>query len=175
MSSVHDKLNRVRKPRVHVTYEVETGDAQVLRELPMVVGVLGDFSGNDPGEPLPSMRERKFVQIDRDTFDQVMSRITPGVSMRVKDTLSGEDDKELAVSLKMRSIQDFEPAAVVEQVEPLRKLRETRDRLAELVNKVDRSDELEGLLEQVLQDQEKRDALADQLGLKGDSNGGEEQ
>lgn len=163
MSSVHDKLARVRKPRVHITYEVETEGAMIERELPFVMGVMGDFAG-DPGEPLKPLSERKFVQIDRDNFNDVMARIQPGLNIRVKNTLAG-DDSEMAVSLKFRAIEDFEPTRVAEQVPALKAMLETRAKLRDLMSKVDRSDELEQLLEQVLQDKEKLDKLSAELGL----------
>jgi type VI secretion system protein ImpB len=163
MSSVHDKLARVRKPRVHITYEVETEGAQIERELPFVMGIMGDFAG-DPSEPLRPLAERKFVQIDRDNFNDVMARIQPGLNIRVKNTLAG-DDSEMAVGLKFRSIEDFEPARVAEQVPALKAMLETRAKLRDLMSKVDRSDELEGLLEQVLQDKDKLDKLSAELGL----------
>ena len=163
MSSVHDKLARVRKPRVHITYEVETEGAQIERELPFVMGIMGDFAG-DPAEPLKPLAERKFVQIDRDNFNDVMARIQPGLNIRVKNTLAG-DDSEMAVGLKFRSIEDFEPAKVAEQVPALKAMLETRAKLRDLMSKVDRSDELEGLLEQVLQDKDKLDKLSAELGL----------
>ena len=163
MSSVHDKLARVRKPRVHITYEVETEGAQIERELPFVMGIMGDFAG-DPSEPLKPLAERKFVQIDRDNFNDVMARLQPGLNIRVKNTLAG-DDSEMAVGLKFRSIEDFEPARVAEQVPALKAMLETRAKLRDLMSKVDRSDELEGLLEQVLQDKDKLDKLSAELGL----------
>jgi type VI secretion system protein ImpB len=163
MASVHDKLARVRKPRVHITYEVETEGAMVQRELPFVVGVMGDFAG-DPGEPLRPLAERKFVQIDRDNFNDVMARIAPGLNIRVKNTLAG-DDSEMAVQLKFRSIEDFEPGRVAEQVPALKALMETRAKLRDLMSKADRSEELENLLEQVLQDKEKLAKLSSELGL----------
>lgn len=163
MSSVHDKLARVRKPRVHITYEVETEGAAIERELPFVMGIMGDFAG-DPAEPLRPLSERKFVQIDRDNFNDVMARIQPGLNIRVKNTLAG-DDSEMAVGLKFRSIEDFEPARVAEQVPALKAMLETRAKLRDLMSKVDRSDELEQLLEQVLQDKDKLDKLSSELGL----------
>ena len=164
MSSVHGKLERVRKPRVHITYDVETEGAVVQKELPFVVGVLGDFSG-DPTEPLKPLKDRKFIQIDRDNFDDVMARLTPGLKMRVENTLAG-DGSELAVDLKFQSMADFEPARVVEQVEPLKKLLETREKLRDLASKVDRSEELEGVLEKVLQNTDQLAQLSSELGLK---------
>src|SRR5690606_10619173 len=125
MPSIHDKLNRVRKPRVHISYEVETEGAVVKRELPFVVGVMGDFSG-DPTTPLKPLKDRRFVQIDRDNFNQVLASMTPGLRFKVKNTLQ-DDGSEFEVNLRFQSLEDFEPAAVVAQVEPLRKLLETRN------------------------------------------------
>jgi type VI secretion system protein ImpB len=161
--SIHDKLNRVRKPRVHITYEVETGGAQVQRELPFVVGVMGDFSG-DPTQPLKPLSSRKFVQIDRDNFDEVMARIAPGLKLRVANTLAG-DGSEMAVELSFTSMEDFEPGRVAQQVPALKALIETRNKLSDLISKVDRSEELETLLEQVLRNQQELDALSGQLGV----------
>lgn len=159
--SVQQKLNRVRKPRVHITYDVETEGAEVRKELPFVVGVIGDFSGK-PYEPVKPLRDRKFTQVDRDNFDDVMQRMTPGAEFKVDNTLAG-DDSQMAVSLKFKSMDDFEPAAVVNQVEPLRKLLAVRNKLRDLMSKVDRSEELESLLEEVLQNTDKLAALAGEL------------
>ncbi len=115
--SIHDKLTRVRKPRVHITYEVETEGAKVEKELPFVMGVLGDFSGK-PTQPLKPLRDRKFIQIDRDNFNEVMARMTPGLEFRVANTLKG-DGSEIAVKLKFNSLDQFDPGQVVEQVEAL--------------------------------------------------------
>lgn len=164
MASVHDKLNRVRKPRVHISYEVETEGAMVQKELPFVVGVLGDFSG-DPTEPLKPMKDRKFIQIDRDNFNDVMTRMTPGLQFKVENTLA-DDGSEMAVDLKFNRIEDFEPGAVVNQVDPLRKMLETRNQLRDLLSKVDRSEDLEALLERVLQSSEDLDKLKADLGLE---------
>jgi len=163
MASVHDKLSRVRKPRVHITYNVETGGAQVQKELPFVMGVVGDFSG-DPTEPLKPLRDRKFVQIDRDNFDDVMGHMAPGVEMKVENTLAG-DGSEMAVNLKFKSMDDFSPGHVAQQIEPLKKLLDTRDKLRDLLTKVDRSEDLENLLEKVLQNQDDLKAMSKDLGL----------
>jgi len=163
--SVQSKLSRVRKPRVHITYDVETEGAVVVKELPFVVGVMGDFSGT-PTEPLKPLKDRKFVSIDRDSFDEVMKRMTPGVQMRVANTLA-DDGSELAVNLKFSSIEDFEPARIVEQVEPLKKLLDTRNKLRELLSAVDRADNLEGELEKLLQDAEQMKKLAGEMGVEG--------
>jgi type VI secretion system protein ImpB len=161
--SIHDKLKRVRKPRVHITYEVETEGAMVLKELPFVVGVMGDFSGN-PTEPLKPIKDRKFIQIDRDNLNDVLRKMTPGLNMRVENTLKG-DGTEMAVQLKFDSMDDFEPANVARQVEPLRKLLETRDKIRDLMAKVDKSDDLEGLLDRVLQNSDELKRLSSELGV----------
>lgn len=163
MASVHGKLSRVRKPRVHISYEVETGGAVVKKELPFVVGVMGDFSG-DPTEPLKPLRDRKFVQIDRDNFNDVMARMTPGVKMKVDNTLAG-DGSEMAVDLQFKSMADFEPGNVAKQVEPLKKLLATRDKLRDLLTKIDRSEDLEAVLERVLQNTEELKQLSSELGV----------
>ncbi len=160
--SVQQKLKRVRAPRVHITYDVETEGAEVRKELPFVVGVLGDFSGK-PYEPQKPLRDRKFIQIDRDNFDDVMQRMTPGAEFKVENTLAG-DGSEMQVSLRFKSMDDFEPGAIVEQVEPLRKLLAVRNKLRDLMSKADRSEELESLLEEVLQNTDKLAALAGELG-----------
>ncbi|TWT08712.1 type VI secretion system contractile sheath small subunit [Reyranella sp. CPCC 100927] len=163
--STQEKLDRVRKPRVHIKYEVETEGAQVEKELPFVVGVMGDFSG-DPTQKLPEVRDRKFVQIDRDNFDKIMSNMTPGLNMRVQNKLQ-DDGSEMAVNLKFNSMEDFEPKRIVDQVEPLRKLKETRDKLRDLMTKADRSDDLEQLLEKVLADEDAVKKLHDEIKKRG--------
>jgi type VI secretion system protein ImpB len=165
--SIHDKLSRVRKPRVHITYEVETEGAKVMKELPFVVGVLGDFSGK-PTQPLRPLRDRKFIQIDRDNFNEVMARMTPGAEFRVANTLTG-DGSEMGVKLQFNSIEDFDPARVVEQVEPLKKILETRNKLRDLLTKVDRSEALEGLLERILSNDTDLEKLRSELGAGGEN------
>jgi type VI secretion system protein ImpB len=173
-ASIHDKLSRVRKPRVHIVYEVETEGAKVLKELPFVVGVLGDFSGK-PTSPLKPLRDRKFIGIDRDNFNEIMARMTPGLEFRVANTLKG-DGSEMAVKLKFNSMDDFSPGQVVQQVEPLKRLLETRDKLRDLLTKVDRSNDLESLLERILQSDDEIKKLSQQLGVEGspDATGGKE-
>jgi type VI secretion system protein ImpB len=162
--SIHEKLKRVRKPRVHITYEVETEGAEILRELPFVVGIMGDFSG-DPTQPLKPLSERKFIQIDRDNFNEVMARMTPGLNIRVDNKLA-DDGSQMAVSLQFNSIEDFEPARVAEQVPALKALLETRNKLRDLMSKVDRSEQLESLLEQILTNENELKSLSGQLGLE---------
>jgi len=146
--STQHKLDRVRSPRVQITYDVETGGAIQLKELPFVMGVLGDFSGK-PSEPLPKLKDRKFVNIDRDNFDQVLAGMKPRLAYKIDNKLT-DDDTKLGVELNFRSIEDFEPENVVNQVEPLRKLLEARRRLSDLVHKLDGNDKLEELLQDVV-------------------------
>ena len=162
--SIHEKLKRVRKPRVHITYEVETEGAEILRELPFVLGIMGDFSG-DPTQQLRPLNERKFIQIDRDNFNEVMTRMTPGLNLRVDNKLA-DDGSQMAVSLKFDSIDDFEPARVAEQVPALKALLETRNKLRDLMSKVDRSEQLESLLEQILTNENELKSLSGQLGIE---------
>lgn len=162
MASIHDKLGRVRKPRVHISYEVETEGATVKKELPFVVGVMGDFSG-DPTTPLKSLKDRKFVQIDRDNFNSAMARMTPGVNLKVENTLAG-DGSEMAVDLKFSSMDDFSPEKIVQQVDPLKKLQQTRDQLRDLLTKADRSEDLENVLEKVLSNDENLKSMSSELG-----------
>ena|SRR5689334_15287534 len=163
MASIHKKLERVRKPRVHISYDVETGGATVKRELPFVVGVLGDFSGN-PSNPLKPMKDRKFTQIDRDNFDDVMANVSPELHFKAENTLAG-DKSEMQVDLKFKSMEDFSPARVADQVPALKKLLETRARLSDLVSKVDRSENLEAVLEKILKNEEELKKLSRDLGL----------
>ncbi|RVV98307.1 type VI secretion system contractile sheath small subunit [Mesobaculum littorinae] len=161
MASVHDKLDKVRKPRVHIKYEVETEGAMVEKELPFVIGVLGDFSG-DPTKELPSFGDRKFVQIDKDNFDQVMERMSPGLNLRVENTLS-DDGGTIPVNLAFTSMADFDPARVVDQVPALKALLESRNQLRDLLTKADRSEELETLLEEILQDNDAVRRMVEEL------------
>ncbi|HEY8746373.1 MAG TPA: type VI secretion system contractile sheath small subunit [Tepidisphaeraceae bacterium] len=163
--STHEKLKRVRKPHVHISYEVFKPDGGMeVRELPFVVGVMGDFSGN-PTTPLKPLKERNFIEIDRDNFDDVMRRMTPGLNMKVENTLAG-DNSEMAVNLKFESMTDFNPAAIAEQVPALKKLLETREQLKALLDKADRSDKLEGLLEQILSNNDQIKKASGELGAK---------
>ena len=147
--SIQKKLERGRPPRVQIKYEVHIGDALELKELPFVVGVMGDYSGK-PAEALPKLKERKFVEIDRDNFNDVMKSMTPRLAYRVDDKISGKADSKINVELRFNNLSDFSPENVVQQVEPLRKLLEARQQLEELKTKMDGNDKLTGLLEQVL-------------------------
>jgi type VI secretion system protein ImpB len=163
VKSVHGKLEKVRKPRVHISYDVETEGGELKKELPFVVGVLGDFSGK-PTKPQKTLKERKFTQVDGDNFDSVMKSMTPGLKFNVDNTLKG-DGSELAVDLKFESMTDFEPARVAEQVEPLKKLLETRAKLNDLMSKADISEKLEEILEKILQDTKELEHLSKELGI----------
>jgi type VI secretion system protein ImpB len=162
--SLQHKLDRVRRPRVHITYDVETGGAMEKVELPLVVGVMADLSGQ-PTEPLKALKERKFTAIDRDNFNDVLARSTPRVAMKVQNRLTGEDTK-LAVELNFKNIEDFEPARVAEQVAPLKELLEMRLRLMQLLSKMEGNDKLDQLLAEVLNNTEKAKELAKQLGIE---------
>jgi type VI secretion system protein ImpB len=161
--SVQQKLKRIRPPRVQITYDVEIGGAIELKELPFVVGVLGDFSGQ-PDQPLPRMKDRKFVEIDRDNFDQVLSGMAPRVALRVDNKLV-DDGSKMNVELRFKSLQDFEPDQLVQQVEPLRKMVEARRKLSDLMSKMDGNDKLEQLLTDVMGNAGSQQQLSKALGI----------
>ena len=161
--SIGKKLQRVRRPRVHINYEVNIDGAMEKIELPFVVGVLADLSGN-PAQPLAKMKERKFVDINPDNFNSVLEKAAPRVTLSVENKLT-EGGGKLPVELKFKSMDDFEPGRVADQVPALKKLLDTRNQLRDLMTKVDRSDELEKLLERVLQNESDLKALSSQLGL----------
>jgi type VI secretion system protein ImpB len=161
--SLQHKLDRVRAPRVHITYDVEIGDAIELKEIPFVMGVLADLSGK-PEEPLPKLKDRKFVEIDRDNFDRVLEGQKPRLAFRVDNKLTGEDTK-MAVDLRFKSIDDFHPERVVQQIDPLRKLLDVRNRLSDLLNKLDGNDRLDELLQQVISSTESLQQLGKEAGV----------
>lgn len=161
--SIHDKLKRVRKPRVHITYDLETNGAVVEKEIPFVMGVMGDYSG-DNTEGKKSLKERKFSQIDRDNFSEVMSKVNPQLRMKVENLLEG-DGSEMSVNLDFKNMDDFEPHRIVEQLEPLKKLMDTRNKLRDLLTKADRSEELESILEDVLSNTNALSSLSSELGV----------
>ena len=163
MESTQMKLSRVRKPRVHIVYEVETEGATVEKELPFVVGVLGDFSGNAGLEQKP-LPDRKFVQIDRDNFDEVMTHFGPGLAFSVENVLVN-DGSQMGVELHFNQMADFEPANVIAQIKPLKDLLDIRNKIRDLSTKVDRSDDLEKILESLLQDQDQLKNITSELGL----------
>jgi len=157
--SVQQRLGRVRPPRVQLTYDVEVGDAIEQKEIPFVVGVMGDFTGQpDADNPLPKLKDRKFVQVDMDNFDEVMAGMAPRASYRVPNKLSA-DGGEFAVNLQFNQMEDFRPESVVQQVEPLRKLLEARTKLSDLRNKLAGNEKLEDALGEVLSNTEQRRRL----------------
>ncbi len=153
--SVQKRLQKVRPPRVQLTYDVERGDAIEHKELPFVVGVVGDFVGNPtPENAPPRIRDRKFVNVDLDNFDDVMEGMAPRAAYRVSNTLT-PDGGEFAVDLTFNKLDDFRPEAVVENVAPLKKLLDARTKLADLRNKLAGNDKLEDILGDVLSNTEK--------------------
>lgn len=166
--SLQKKVGRVRPPRVHITYDVQVGDAIEKRDLPFVVGVMADLSGT-PDQPLPPIAKRKFVQVDRDNINDVMKKIGPRLAFKVPNRLS-EDDTKLNVELRFESMDDFQPAKVAEQITPLRKLLELRNSLANLRASLIGNEKLENLLQEVIQNQE----LLRQAGAEAGIHAGEE-
>jgi len=160
--STQHKLDRIRSPRVHLTYDVEVGGAIQLKELPFVVGVLADLSGK-PDEPLPKLKDRKFIEIDRDNFDKVLAGMKPRLAFQADNALQ-DDGTKLNVELRFGSMDDFEPEQVVKQVEPLRKLLEARERLTGLLTKMDGNDKLEALLQDVVNNTDSLRKLGEETG-----------
>jgi type VI secretion system protein ImpB len=162
--SLQHKLDRVRSPRVHITYDVEIGDAIEVKEIPFVVGILGDLSGK-PDEPLPPPKDRKFVEIDRDNFDKVLEGMKPRLAFRVDNKLTGDDTK-MAVELRFKSLDDFHPERVVQQIDPLRQMLNVRQRLSDLLNRLDGNDRLDELLQKVITSTESLEQLGKEAGVK---------
>jgi type VI secretion system protein ImpB len=162
--SLQHTLDRVRAPRVQITYDVEIGDSIEMKEIPFVVGVLGDFSGK-PEEPLPKLKDRKFTEIDRDNFNKVLEGMKPRLAYKVDNKLTGDDSK-IAVELKFKSLDDFSPERVTEQIDPLKKLVETRKKLSELLNKLDGNDNLNELLQDVISSTDALQKLSADAGKK---------
>jgi type VI secretion system protein ImpB len=155
--SVQKRLQKVRAPRVQMTYDVEIGDAIENKELPFVVGVVGDFGG-DPSVEKKRLKDRKFVSVDAGNFDEVLAGVAPSASFRVPNRLSPEGG-EFAVQMQFREIADFRPEAVVQQVAPLKGLLDARTKLADLRNKLAGNDRLEDILSEVLSNTEKLGSL----------------
>ena len=165
--STQHKLDRVRPPRVQITYDVEIGDAIVMKELPFVVGIMADLSGK-PAEPLPPLKERKYVEIDRDNFNDIMKSTGPRLALRVDNKLAGDGEK-MNVELTFANLDDFSPINVLKQVEPLRQLFEARTRLADLLAKLDGNDALDALLQDVVKNTEGMQEIKSSIG--GNGNG----
>jgi type VI secretion system protein ImpB len=170
--SAQHKLDRVRPPRVQITYDVHVGDAIELKELPFVVGVLGDFTGN-PEQPLPRLKDRKFVEVNPDNFDTVLEGMKPHLSFAVENKLSDDPDgPQLKIDLKFRKFEDFEPGNVAKQVKPLKELLELRTRLATLRSSLQGNDKLEELLLGAIANTENLEKLKGEIDVKdGGSNG----
>jgi len=161
--STQHKLDRVRSPRVHITYDVETGGAIELKELPFVVGVLGDFTGQ-PTEPLPKLKERKFTEVNPDNFDAVLEGMKPHLAFSVENKLSDEPDApNLKVDLNFKSMEDFEPENVARQVKPLKELLDLRQRLSDLRGSLQGNDKLEELLLEAVGNTDKLDKLKGEI------------
>src|SRR5215471_9565646 len=143
--NTQQKLSRVRPPRVHITYDLHRGDAIEVKELPFVVGVLGDFTGK-PTEPLPRLKDRPFVEIDGDNFDKVLEGMKPHVSYTVADKLSDDPNTQLKVNLDFKSMDDFEPEQVAKQVKPLKALLDLRTRLSDLRGTLQSKPQLDEIL-----------------------------
>ncbi|MCG9770718.1 type VI secretion system contractile sheath small subunit [Pseudoalteromonas piscicida] len=163
--ALNSQHKRVSKNRVSITYDVETNGATEKKELPFVSAVLGNFSGDreDPKE----VEDREFIQVDQDNFDDVLGRIQPSLSLKVDNVIEA-DDSQFEVNLDFDSMKDFEPDALVQRIEPLKKLLETRNQLNELLSKADRSRDFEKLLKDILQSADSLSALSDELGVKGE-------
>ena len=168
--STQHKLDRVRSPRVQITYDVEIGGAIELKELPFVVGVLGDLTGQ-PEQPLPKLKERKFVEVNPDNFDAVLEGMKPHLSFSVENKLSEESEApNLKIDLHFKSMDDFEPENVARQVKPLKELLDLRTRLADLRGSLQGNDKLEELLLDAVGNTEKLDKLKGEI-KKGEPNG----
>jgi type VI secretion system protein ImpB len=161
--SIQKKIARVRPPRVHITYDVETGGAIEKREIPFVVGVLSDLAGQ-PEKPLPPIKDRKFIDIDRDNFDDVMARMAPRVACKVDNRLTN-DDTQLGVDLRFSRIADFEPQNIAQQVEPLRRLLELRRKLSNLRSSLYGNDKLDQLLQEVVHNADSLHKLRNDVGI----------
>jgi len=169
--STQKKLERVRPPRIQISYEVETGGAIEMKELPFLMGVLGDFTGHAT-EPLPKLKERKFVEVTPDNFDDVLASMKPHLAFSVENKLSEESDApNLKVDLNFRSLDDFSPDAVAKQVPALNKLLELRGELANLRANLQTNEKLDEVLQATLGDADKMAKLRSELGLEGNTNG----
>jgi type VI secretion system protein ImpB len=168
--STQHKIDRVRPPRVQITYDVEVGDAIEIKELPFVMGVMGDFSGQ-PTEPLARLKDRKFVEVNPDNFDSVLANMKPHLAYSVENKLSEDPNAgNLKVNLDFKSMDDFSPESVARQVGPLRELLELRDRLRDLRGNMQGNDKLEELLREAVTDKDKLAKLRTELGVKEGSN-----
>ncbi len=170
--STQKKLERVRPPRVAISYEVDTGGAIEKKELPFLMGVLGDFSGQ-PTEPLPRLKERKFVEVTPDNFDDVLASMKPHLNFSVENKLSEDAEApKLGVDLNFRSMDDFSPDAVARQVKPLKALLDLRTQLSDLRGSLQTNEKLDEVLQATLGDAEKLNKLRAEMGIKGGEDNG---
>ena len=171
--SLQHKLDRVRSPRVHITYDVETGGAIEKKELPFVMGVFGDFTGM-PEEPLPRLKDRKFVEIGPDNFDSVLAATKPHLAFSVENKLSEDPNAgQLGVNLRFRNMDDFEPANVAKQVKPLKELLDLRTKLSDLRGTLQGNDKLDEVLQETLRNTDKMDKLKTEIHGAGAPAGGD--
>jgi len=165
--STQKKIGRVRPPRVNITYDVETGGAIEVRALPFVMGVLGDFTGQ-PVEPLEKLKDRKFVEVTLDNFDDVLASMQPHLKFSVDNKLSDDPNAgKIGVELTFNSLDDFGPDAVARQVGPLRELLDLRTKLADLRGTLQGNEKLEEILQSTLSDEEKMKKLKEEMGTGG--------
>lgn len=163
--ALNAQQKRVSKNRVSITFDVEDGGAVQKKELPFVTAMIGGYSGDrQDKEPI---EDRTFYQVDKDNFNDVMTRVGPSLTYTVENKVQN-DGSEFEVNLDFKTMKDFEPDAIVDKVEPLRKLAETREKLMTLVAKADRSRDLEKVLKEILQDADMIKALGDELGVEAD-------
>lgn len=172
--SKQDWVGRNRRPRVQIKYEVETNGQMEMVELPFLVGVMADLSGQ-PLKPLDPIKKRQFTSIDRDNFNEVLQKATPRLAFGVENKLTPEGGK-INVELQFKSMDDFSPARVAAQVGPLKELLEAREKLNQLLNKMEGNDKLEDKLREIMSNTEKAMALAKAAGVEspqteGTSNG----
>ncbi len=161
--SLQHKLDRVRSPRVHITYDVETGGAIEKKELPFVMGIFGDFTGM-PEEPLARLKDRKFVEVNPDNFDSVLAAMKPHLAFSVENKLSEDPNAgQLKVDLRFRSLEDFDPANVAKQVKPLQELMELRTKLADLRGSLQGNDKLDEILQETLRNTDKLAKLKSEI------------
>jgi len=162
--SKQTKLSRVRPPRVQISYEVNAGDAIEIKEIPFVMGVLGDFSGM-PTEPLEELKKRKFVEVTPDNFDDVLAKLKPHLNFSVENKLSDAPDAgKMKVDLNFRSLEDFEPENVARQVPALREMLDMRRKLADLRGSLQTNDALEKELQEIVNNTDKMKQLEAELG-----------
>ncbi|MGH9558919.1 MAG: type VI secretion system contractile sheath small subunit [Bryobacteraceae bacterium] len=167
--SVNKKLERVRPPRVRISYDVEVGNAIELKELPFVMGVLGDFTGQ-PEEPLARLKDRKFVEITQDNFNSALAAMKPHLAFSVEHKLREDPDAgKLGVNLQFRSMDDFEPENVARQVKPLRELLELRTKLSDLRGSLQGNEKLDDILLQTVKNEDKMKKLKAEV--EGQENG----